>query len=55
MMMVVEVFTHRPVWAGYDEDPQQSETSWWQELLLLLPVGGLLVIDLVFFGFEWFD
>lgn len=53
--MVVEVFSHRPVAAWYDEDAQRHETSWWQELLELLPRGGLLVIDLGFFGFEWFD
>lgn len=41
--------------ACYDEDAQRHKTTWWQELLALLPGGGLLVIDLGFFGFEWFD
>lgn len=54
-MMVVEVFSHCPVAAWYDEDAQRHETPWWSELLALLPVDGLLVIDLGFFGFEWFD
>lgn len=55
LMMVVEAFTHRPVAAWYADDAQCHETTWWDELLALLPVGGLLVIDLGFFGFEWFD
>lgn len=55
LMMVVEVFSHRPVAAWYDQDAQRHETSWWDELLALLPHGGLLVLDLGFFGFEWFD
>ncbi|PSB00367.1 hypothetical protein C7B64_23900 [Merismopedia glauca CCAP 1448/3] len=55
MMMVVEVFSHRRVAAWYDCNAQRSEMTWWQELLELLPSGGLVVIDLGFFGFEWFD
>lgn len=53
--MVVEGFSHRPVAAWYDDDAQRHETTWWDELLNLLPVSGLLVVDLGFFGFEWFD
>ncbi|WP_375470726.1 hypothetical protein [uncultured Nostoc sp.] len=35
--------------------PNAAETKWWQELQVRLPVGGLLVTDMGFYGFEWFD
>ncbi|MEH2185983.1 MAG: IS4 family transposase [Nostoc sp.] len=55
MLMVVEAFTHRPVAAWYDVDNKRNETKWWPELLERLPTGGLLLIDMGFYGFEWFD
>lgn len=55
MLMVVEAFTHRPVAAFFDTDAKRNETNWWQELQLRLPVGGLLITDMGFYGFEWFD
>lgn len=32
-----------------------NETRWWQALLERLPDGGLLIVDMGFYGFEWFD
>lgn len=55
LMMVVEAFTHRPVAAWHDEDAQRSDISWSEELVALLPVGGLLIVDMGFFAFAWFD
>ncbi|MEH1977271.1 MAG: IS4 family transposase [Nostoc sp.] len=55
MLMVVEAFTHRPVAAFFDADAKRNETKWWQELQVRLPVGGLLITDMGFYGFEWFD
>jgi len=55
MLMVVEAFTHRPVAALFDADGKRNETKWWQELTQRLPVGGLLITDMGFYGFEWFD
>jgi Transposase DDE domain len=55
MLMVVEAFTHRPVALWYDVDNKRNETKWWPELLERLPTGGLLLIDMGFYGFEWFD
>jgi len=55
LMMVVEALTHRPVAAWHDENPNRSEMSWGEELIALLPTGGLLVVDMGFFAFPWFD
>ncbi|MEH2128608.1 IS4 family transposase [Nostoc sp.] len=55
MLMVVEAFSHRPVAAFFDGDAKRNETKWWQELQVRLPVGGLLITDMGFYGFEWFD
>lgn len=55
LMMVVEAFTHRPVVAWYDEDAHRSDHSWSDALLAQLPEGGLLLVDMGFFAFSWFD
>lgn len=55
MLMVVEAFTHRPVTVWYDPNAKRHETNWWSALSQRLPVGGLLVVDMGFYGFEWFD
>jgi hypothetical protein len=55
MLMAVEAFTHRPVAAWYESNPQTNETHWWKALADRLPVGGLLIVDMGFYGFEWFD
>ncbi len=55
MLMVVEAFSHRPVAALFDADAKRNETKWWQEITERLPVGGLLITDMGFYGFEWFD
>lgn len=55
LMMVVEALTHRPVAAWHDENPQRSDLSWGNELIALLPVGGLLIVDMAWFAFGWFD
>ena len=55
LMMVVEALSHRPVQAFYSPDPQRHDMTWWDELRALLPVGGLLILDLGFFGFPAFD
>lgn len=55
MVMVVEAFTHRPVRVWYDPVAKRNETNWWSSLAECLPVGGLLIVDMGFYGFEWFD
>jgi hypothetical protein len=55
MMVMVEAFTHRPLWQLYTEDALANDKRFAAEILAALPVGGLLVFDLGFFSFLWFD
>lgn len=55
MMMVVELLTHRPVKVSYTSQPKANDKTFNSWLLEQLPVGGLLVFDLGFFQFLWFD
>jgi hypothetical protein len=51
MMVMVEAFTHRPLWQLYTEDALANDKRFAAEILAALPVGGLLVFDLGFFSF----
>jgi hypothetical protein len=55
LMMVVELFSHRPVAMHYDENAKANDKTFGDWLLSTLPEGGLLVVDLGFFAFPWFD
>src|ERR671924_1400602 len=55
MMVMVEAFSHRPRWQLYTEDAAANDKRFATETLAALPVGGLLVFDLGFFSFLWFD
>lgn len=55
MMAVVELLTHRPVKLSYTFNPKANDKTFAQWLLQHLPPGGLLVFDLGFFKFLWFD
>jgi hypothetical protein len=55
IMVVVEVLTHRPVASWYTTDATANDRPWLEDLLSRLPVGGLLLFDLGFFKFAWFD
>jgi hypothetical protein len=55
MMVMVEAFSHRPVWQLYTEDAAANDKRFAAEIMAALPVGGLLVFDLGFFSFLWFD
>lgn len=55
MMMLVEAFNHRPVATWYTEDAAANDKTFCQLLLERLPEGGLLIFDLGFFKFPWFD
>lgn len=55
MMAVVELLTHRPLKLAYTFNPKANDKTFDQWLLQQLPVGGLLVFDLGFFKFLWFD
>jgi len=55
MMVMVEAFTHRPLWQLYTEDAAANDKRFAPEILTAVPLGGLLVFDLGFFSFLWFD
>lgn len=55
MMMVVEAFNHHPVASWYTEKATANDKTFADDLLARLPVGGLLIFDLGFFDFVWFD
>jgi hypothetical protein len=55
MMVMGEAFTHRPLWQLYTEDAAANDKRFAPEILAALPLGGLLIFDLGFFSFLWFD
>jgi hypothetical protein len=55
VMAMVEAFSHRPLWQLSTEDAPANDKRFAAEILAALPVGGLLVFDLGFFSFLWFD
>src|SRR5215475_1015579 len=55
VMVMVEAFSHRPLWQRYTEDALANDKRFGAEILAAVPVGGLLVFDLGFFSFLWFD
>jgi hypothetical protein len=55
MMVMVEAFSHRPLWQRYTEDAAANDKRFAAEILAAVPPGGLLVFDLGFFSFLWFD
>jgi Transposase DDE domain len=55
MMVMVEAFSHRPLWQLYTADAAANDKRFGTEIMAALPVGGLLVFDLGFFSFLWLD
>ena len=55
MMVMVEAFSHRPLWQLFTEDAAANDKRFAAEIMAALPIGGLLVFDLGFFSFLWFD
>jgi Transposase DDE domain len=55
VLVMVEAFSHRPLWQAYTEDAVANDKRFAAEILAALPLGGLLVFDWGFFRFLWFD
>ena len=53
--MIVEAFHHQPLATCYTKNSAVRAQAWTEELLEILPVGGLLIFELGFFNFLWFD
>ena len=51
VMVMVEAFSHRPLWQRYTEDAAANDKRFAGEILAALPVGGLLIFDLGCFSF----
>jgi hypothetical protein len=55
MLAAVELFTHRPQHTWYTEHAPANDKSFFRQLLEALPINGLVVFDLAWFGFPLFD
>ena len=55
VLVMVEAFSHRPLWQASTEDAVANDKRFAAEMLAALPLGGVLVFDLGFFSFLWFD
>jgi Transposase DDE domain len=55
MMVLVDAWSLRPLGIWYHWDEHTNDKAWSQALLERLPRDGLLVFDLGFFSFLWFD
>jgi hypothetical protein len=55
VMVMVEAFSHRPLWQLFAADAAANDTRFAAEILVALPVRGLLISDLGCFSFLWFD
>ena len=55
IMMVVEAFTQQPVTLWYTENDKSNDKRWCKELAAKLPENGLMIVDMGFFSFVWFD
>ncbi len=55
IVVMVEAFGLRPVWQCYTEESSANDKRFVGEILDQVPEGGLLIYDLGFFSFRWFD
>lgn len=55
MLAVVDLWTHRPQQTWYTAQPQANDKTFCAQLSAALPVGGLVVVDLGWFSFSFFD
>jgi hypothetical protein len=55
MIMIVEAFHHQPLATWYTKNSAVEALTWTEELWQILPVGGLLIFEVWFFNFLWFD
>ena len=55
MMVMVEAFSQRPLWHLYTDDAAANDKRFAPQILAAVPAGGLVVFDLGFFSFLWFD
>jgi hypothetical protein len=55
IMVLVDAFSHYPLWQLYTEDAAANDKRFAAEILAAVPTGALVVFDLGFFSFLGFD
>ncbi len=55
IMVMVDLLVLKPMWTRYTEEAGANDKVFASEILEGMPQGGLLVYDLGFFSFPWFD
>lgn len=55
MLAVVDLFTHRPQQTWYTANDTANDKTFCDQLRAALPEGGLVVVDLGWFSFAFFD
>ncbi len=50
MMMIVEAFNHQPVATWYTKNSTVHDQTWTEQLLEKLPIGGLLIFEITYWG-----
>jgi hypothetical protein len=55
MRVMVQAFSHRPLWPLSTEEAAANDKRLTAAIMAALPMGGLVVFDLGFFSFLWFD
>jgi hypothetical protein len=55
IMVLVDAFSHYPLWPLYTEDAAANDKRFAAEILAAVPPGALVVFDLGGFSFLWFD
>jgi hypothetical protein len=55
LMVLVDAFSHDPLWQLSTEDAAANDTRFAAEILAAVPPGALVVFDLGFFSLLWFD
>ena len=55
IMVMVEAFSVRPLWQLYTQEATANDKRFSAPILAAVPQGGLLIFDLGFFSFLWFD
>jgi hypothetical protein len=55
IIVLVDAFSHYPLWPLYTEDAAAHDKRFAAEIRAAVPAGALMVFDLGFCSFLWFD
>lgn len=54
MMAILDLCSWLPYWIWYQEKAMASDQSFWNRILVMVPKGALLILDLGFTNFAMF-